>query len=193
MANIELLGFAQSTYVRTVRLVCEEKSIQYTLLPLEFRAESHRAVHPFLRMPVMRHGDLVLFETLAIATYLNEQFAGTDLAAGTAAERARMYQWISAACDYVYKGVVARLAKADATDPKALADALELLQPLDDALLRRKFLAGDALTLADLFLMPMLSYANSAAGTADWLTALPRLAAWLRRLEDQPAALATAA
>lgn len=78
MATVDLFGYAPSTYVRTARLVCEEKEIAYSLVPLEFRADSHRDVHPFLKMPALRHGDTVLFETLAIAIYLNEQFPGPD-------------------------------------------------------------------------------------------------------------------
>ena len=41
-------------------MVCEEKGVPYTLSPLEFRAESHHALHPFLRMPVLRAGELRL-------------------------------------------------------------------------------------------------------------------------------------
>jgi len=56
MRQIELFGFAGSTYVRTARMVCEEKNIDYRLRPLEFRQESHRALHRFLRMPARRAG-----------------------------------------------------------------------------------------------------------------------------------------
>ena len=192
MATVELFGFAQSTYVRTARLVCEYKSIDYVLLPLEFGQESHRIVHPFLRMPAMRHSKLLLFETLAIATYLNEQFPGPNLAAGTAAKRAHILQWISAANDYVYQGVVAKLAKAESIDPKIVDATVPLLRPFDQALAQHDYLVGDTLTLADLFLFPMLSYTNAAVATPEWLAPLPQIATWLHRLEKHPSTIATA-
>jgi glutathione S-transferase len=63
MQHVELFGFAGSTCVRTARMACIEKHVEHQLKPLEFRADSHRALHPFLRMPVLRAGELVLYET----------------------------------------------------------------------------------------------------------------------------------
>jgi glutathione S-transferase len=34
MSKVEIIGFAPSTYVRVVRMVCEEKGIDYELRPL---------------------------------------------------------------------------------------------------------------------------------------------------------------
>ncbi len=188
MPTVELFGFAPSTYVRTARLICEEKDIEYSLLPLEFRKESHRKLHPYLRMPVLRHGKLVLFETLAIATYLNERFPGPDLNAGTVTERAQIGQWISAASDYFYKGIVGEIAKSETVDPKVIEDAVSLLLPANQALAKREFLVGDELTLADLFLLPMLLYTNTAIARSDWLSTVPHVADWLKRLEARPSA-----
>ena len=47
MKHVEIFGFAGSTYVRTARMVCEEKQVDYQLQPLEFGQESHRAPHPW--------------------------------------------------------------------------------------------------------------------------------------------------
>jgi glutathione S-transferase len=94
MNAVTLYGFPGSTYVRTARMVCEEKRIPYTLSPLEFRSESHRALHPFLRMPAMRAGDVLLFETLAIATYLDGTGEARPLQPAAPPDRARMLQWV---------------------------------------------------------------------------------------------------
>ncbi len=192
MATVELFGFAPSTYVRTARMVCEEKGIEYSLLPLDFGKESHRALHPYLRMPVLRHGALLLFETLAIATYLNEGFPGPDLNAGTVTERARIGQWISAASDYIYEGIVGEILKLETIDPKTIQDAVSLLLPVEETLAKHDFLVGGEITLADLFLFPMLSYANTAIGKADWLSTLPHVAQWLKHLETRPSVEKTA-
>jgi glutathione S-transferase len=57
MANVEIIGFAPSTYVRAVRMVCEEKDIPYDLKPAAPHAPDVTAIHPFGKIPVMRHGD----------------------------------------------------------------------------------------------------------------------------------------
>jgi glutathione S-transferase len=71
MSQVEVFGFAPSTYVQTALLVAAEKGIPALLLPLEFGAESHRQLHPYAKMPVMRHGLVRLYETAAIAIYLD--------------------------------------------------------------------------------------------------------------------------
>src|ERR1700761_3580208 len=72
----EILGSARSTYTWAVRMVCEEKGIAYRLTETSLGAPELRAIHPLGKMPVLRHGAIELFESKAIATYLDRSFAG---------------------------------------------------------------------------------------------------------------------
>src|SRR5437763_538326 len=74
MSKVEIMGLPQSTYVRVVRMVCEEKGIAYELTPVPPHSETINAIHPFGKMPTMRHGDVELCESKAIATYLDRMF-----------------------------------------------------------------------------------------------------------------------
>jgi glutathione S-transferase len=76
MRKPEIIGSARSTYTRVVCMVCEEKAIEYTLTETALRAPELLAIHPFGKMPVLRHGDVELFESKAIATYLDRAFPG---------------------------------------------------------------------------------------------------------------------
>jgi len=76
MPKPEIIGSVRSTYTRVVCMVCEEKAIQYVLTEKPLRAPAILAIHPFGKMPVLRHGDVELFESKAIATYLDRSFAG---------------------------------------------------------------------------------------------------------------------
>lgn len=180
MKHIELFGFAGSTYVRTARMVCAEKHVDYELKPLEFRQPSHRALHPFLRMPVLRVGDLVLCESLAIATYLDDAFDGPALVPNTPVGRARMLQWISTCSDYVYTDLVQALLKAEDPSDDDLATARRDLEVLDQQLARGPFLLGDELYLCDLFLAPMIDFAQGRRATL--LAGLEGLSAWHQRI-----------
>lgn len=57
-----------------------------------------------------------------------------------------------------------------------------LLEPLARALRNHPYLAGDELSLADLFVLPMVIFANRAIPDARLFTALPDLAQWYGRL-----------
>ncbi len=74
MTKPEIIGSIKSTYTRVVCMVCEEKGIEYVLTEMPLRAPEILAIHPFGKMPVLRHGDVELFESKAIATYLDEAF-----------------------------------------------------------------------------------------------------------------------
>ncbi len=163
MPDIEIHGFAQSTYVRTVRMACVEKGVGHDLVPLDFRSESHRTLHPFLRMPVMRDGEVVLFESLAIASYIDESRDGPALQPADPLGRARMLTWVTASMDYVHRTLLRPHLEAEVLTPEQLAAARGDLEVVDRALSRGPFLLGDALTLADLFLAPMVAYAEGQA------------------------------
>jgi len=172
MADVVIYGDARSSYVWTVRLACEEKGIAYDLEPVDLKSEEHLARHPFAKMPALRHGDFVLYETSAICRYLDASFGGPALKPVRADERAVMEQWISALNAYFYDPLIRRYVlqyvfpqgaggKPDrAVIDAALAEARPRLAALDAALKGRKFLVGDALSIADLLMAPILFYAR---------------------------------
>src|SRR5579863_930612 len=94
MAKVEIFGIPQSSYTRVVRMVCEEKGIDYELKPVPPHSPEVLAIHPFGKVPVMRHGDLVLCESKAIATYLARAFPGPQLIPAEPRLAAVTEQWI---------------------------------------------------------------------------------------------------
>lgn len=79
-----LFGADYSVYVRIVRLVLAEKGIDYDLVPVDIFAESgpppgYLDRHPFGRIPAFEHEGFRLYETGAIARYIDEAFPGISL------------------------------------------------------------------------------------------------------------------
>ena len=95
MPNVEIIGPAPSTYTRAVRMVCEEKSIPYDLKQSPPHSTDVDAIHPFGKVPVMRHGDFELCESKAIATYLDLTFPGPKLIPTDPRHAALTEQWVS--------------------------------------------------------------------------------------------------
>jgi len=190
MTPIKIFGFAGSTYVRTARAICLEKGIPHDLVPVQFRSDSHRARHPFLKMPAIEHEGHTFFETLAIATYLDGLKQSPPLQPSGATERATMMQWISVAMDYLYRDLVAALLVDTIPDDAAHAAARDL-DILEQRLTKGGYLAGDNVSLADLFVAPMVAFAEAkdprfAPGTR---AALKR---WLTNMAARESLKATA-
>jgi glutathione S-transferase len=76
MSDLVVYGFPRSTFVNIVRMVLTHKDVAYKFhdLEAEMGKPSHLALHPFNRVPILRHGDFTLYETSAIVTYLDETF-----------------------------------------------------------------------------------------------------------------------
>jgi glutathione S-transferase len=189
MSPITLFGFPGSTYVRTARMACVEKGVPHTVAPLEFRAESHRALHPYLKMPAMDHDGFRLFETLAIVTYVDALDARTPLLPSDARARARSMQWVSAAVDYFY-GDLVRVLLEDTLAEGAAQKIARDLDVVDRALAENDFFAGDRPSIADLFVAPMVAF---AAGKGHGPEKRQHLARWLEAVSSRPSFTETAA
>ena len=97
MSDPVVIGFPRSTFVHIPRLVLTHKAVPYTFRDLEpeMGSPTHLAMHPFNRVPILQHGDLILYEASAIAIYIDETFEKPALQPKTVRGRAVMNQWIS--------------------------------------------------------------------------------------------------
>ena len=203
MADVTIYGPSASTYVRTARLACAEKGISHELAPVEMGSEAHGKLHPFRKVPAMRHGDLVVYETSAIGRYIDAAFKGPALQPADLKARARMDQWISAVSDYCYQAMIREIViqrfvvpmrggKPDEAMIKAAWPKVEhQLGVLDAASKDAPYLTGGALSLADLFLLPIVFYVKLQPEGGPLLAKHKALSAWFDRMAARPSFGAT--
>jgi len=198
MPKPEILGSSRSSYTRVIRMVCEEKGIEYTLTETPLRAPELFAIHPFGRMPVLRHGDFELCESKAIATYLDRGFSGAQLIPSDLHLAALTEQWISL-INTTFDNTLIRTFLFAYISPKT-ADgmpnraAIEAVMPavrqqlavLDNALSKTGYLVGDQFTLADIFLLPILFYVRLLPEGSQALNAATHLTEYYDRHAARP-------
>src|SRR6476660_9842600 len=114
-------GFPRSTFVNIVRLILTHKDVTYQFHDLEpvMGKPDHLALHPFNRVPILRHGDLTIYETSAIAVYVDEAFDGAHLTPKDFKTRARMNQWVSAVNSYYYPYMIYHVTHERLVFPRA--------------------------------------------------------------------------
>jgi glutathione S-transferase len=171
-------------------MVAIEKGISYELVPIAYGSAEHQAMHPFKKIPVVEHEGRLLTEGLAITGYLDEAFAGPALQPVDPWARARMRSWMSLCADYVFRDVVRGLPRGRAPSAEELDAAAVVLGTVDGLIGDSEYLAGDELTLADLYLAPQASNAREKA--PELLKPLERLTRWLSVIERRPSFLRTA-
>jgi glutathione S-transferase len=104
MSEVTLYGFPRSVYVQMAGIVLTHHEVAYAFYDLEteMNTPAHLALHPFERVPILRHDDFTLYETGAIVGYVDEVFGSCRLTPSDPQLRARMSQWISAVNGYYY-------------------------------------------------------------------------------------------
>jgi len=198
MATVEIYGVAPSSYVRAIRIACEEKGVPYELKQVPPHSPEVNAIHPFGKIPVMRHGDFELCESKAIATYLDRVFDGPALFPADPRDLAKAEQWVSMInIDFdphllrTYGFAYIFPKTADKQPNRAVIDAAvpkmqQQVAVLDQAVAKTGFLAGDRFTFADMNLMPVLYYLRMFSEGAAAMHGAKNLAGYYDRHAARP-------
>jgi glutathione S-transferase len=201
MSELIVYGFPRSTFVNIVRLVLTHKKMPYRFhdLESEMGKPTHLALHPFNRVPILRHDDFTVYETSAIVTYLEEIFPKPALQPTSARDRARMNQWISAVNSYYYPYMIYHVSHERnvfpelgiPSDEKVVAHAIPRIEVALTVAERQlahgnDYLLGSEVSLADFYLLPS-TYSFSFAPEAKALYAkYPAFCRWRERVEGLP-------
>ena len=95
MDKIQIVGVPQSNYVWAVCTACEEKGVPYEIVPVRPHTPDIDPLHPLGKIPGMRHGDVALCESKAIATYIDRTFPGPQLVPEDVRGAVEVEQWVS--------------------------------------------------------------------------------------------------
>jgi glutathione S-transferase len=191
MADVIVHGIPPSSYTRTVRMVCTEKGLTHELVIPNLGDDAYLRMHPYRKVPVIDHGGVRIYETTAIIRYLDEVGTGPSLLPATARDRATMESWLSVLNCYVYPAVIRDIvlgyifpkgpdgkpdtAAIEAAVPRARSD----LKLLDEQLAGRDFIAGPAISLADLAFAPVVASLTQTPVKDAVLGDAPNVLRWL--------------
>jgi len=196
-----------SPFARATLATLEEKGVAYRVAPVapgSLRTSDHLARHPFGRVPVLEHNGFSLYETQAILRYLDRVLPTPALTPTDPRAAARMDQALNISDWYLFQGVANVIGFHRIVRPRlmglppdeaAIAEAVpkahvvvgELARLLGD----NPYLAGGALSLADLLVASQMDF---IALTPEWsAVSAPHqnLAAWLARVSARPSMQAT--
>jgi glutathione S-transferase len=194
----EIIGSLRSTYARAVCMVCEEKGIEYVLTERPLHAPEILAIHPFGKMPVLRHGDVELFESKAIATYLDRSFPAPHVFPSDPYLAALTEQWVSLVNTVMDRTLIRTYLFAyiasKTTDGQPDQAAIEAVMPavreqigvLDKAVSESGYLVDGQFTFADINLLPILYRVQQFPEGAQVLAGATHLASYYQRHAARP-------
>src|SRR5712691_4951811 len=199
MSRLRIYGIARTRAFRAL-WIANELGLDYEHVPVEIgeagaRKPDYLAINPNGRLPAIDDGGFTLWESLAITLYLAKKHGRLYPTALEGEPKA--WQWTLWSVQEVDRGVniwslhAVRLPPAY-RDPQRLAEALKVLaglfNVLEGALADRSYLLGEDFTVADLNVAAVISRPVDMD-----LSGTPRLADWLARCLERPAARAARA
>ena len=195
---ITLYGISASRAFRCLWML-EELGVPYQREKLDYRGSALRtpeylAINPNARIPALKDGDLVLWESMAINLYLARRYGrDTGLWPDSTGSEGLAWQWSFWVMTEVEQALLTvlmhtRVLPPEKRDPDRVSRGRGILRGpfaiLDRALTGRDFLVDGRFTVADLNVASVLSWARPARYP---LEELANLDAWLRRCLDRPA------
>ena len=184
--------FAQGV-VRDLRArwALEEAGLDYRVRLLgQQRPPEYLREQPFDQVPILRDGDLCIFETGAIAQYIGEK--SESLLPRDAQGKFRAIQWTYAALNSVEPAILNLLLIdlfykgeewATLRRPGAEEFVKLKLQRVSDWLGDKAWLEGERFTIGDLVMVTVLRFLRHT----DLVAQIPNLAAYVKRGEARPA------
>ena len=193
---LKIYGNPMSTCTRKVLMTCAETETPHEFVLVDFakgehRGPAHLARQPFGQVPALEDDGFAMYESRAMARYINDK-AGGKLVPSDLKQRAAMDQWISVetsnftphAMKFIFEHVFKRPQGAEALE--GAAKSLETaLGAMDKRLAESPYLAGDAITLADIGYMPYVDYAMNTPAKAIF-EKFPNVMAWWKRVSERP-------
>jgi len=164
-----------STSVRRVAVVLEEKCVPYELVFVDLDKREHKSAaflekNPFGQVPYIDDDGFILFESRAIARYIAAKYAGQGtqllppagdlqkLAKFEQAASMELTQFEPSSSGVLLENVFKKYLGLGDPDPKVVQNFIATLNAKLDVyeriLSKSKYLAGDEVTLADLFHLP---------------------------------------
>jgi glutathione S-transferase len=194
-----LFGFDTSTYTQILRLVLAEKGVACDYVQVADWSGYRKRVdygelHPFSMVPVFDHAGLRIYESLAIARYIDAAFGDPPLQPADPLSLARMHQIISIHDNYARRPWVSVIAAQrnfvrllgavadEAAIARVLPDAVRAAEALDVLLAERP---GDNVDLADLYLVPATAFFSETAEGAEIIASCPGLRDWWQVMRNR--------
>lgn len=204
--SVHIIGVHFSALVRAVLLCCEEKNIPYSSgmtfqeQPIALRTDALKALNPMGKIPVLVHDEFILSETQSILRYLDNQFTGASLQGTNPKHKAQIDQWC-AVFNHQSDLILVRQYLLEFAFPKGengqvRMDVVDEATPAVEAHLKilsqvlgnRLFWVGEAFSLADCLLLPILDYLESLPHSTQLFSQAENLIAYVQHLRLRPSA-----
>ncbi|KAJ7662045.1 glutathione S-transferase [Mycena polygramma] len=200
---LKIHGHSRSTCTKRVAVVLLEKNVKFELIPTtDLKTDVYKnTMQPFGQVPVLEDEGYFLFESRAIGRYIALKYAdqgtpnlipiGGDLRVTGNFEKAMAIEatQFTVAEQLIFEAVIKAMVDPKATPDEAVIARLstqfkEKMKAYEIILSKTKYLAGDDVTLADLYHLPYMQAVVNKFGS-EILADTPKVASWFNAISSR--------
>jgi glutathione S-transferase len=171
----------------------EETGLAYETKVLDYattmKSAEFLAINPMGKVPVIKHGSVIVTETPAICAYLAETFPEIGLAPQTSEERAAYYRWLFFAAGPLEQALGLKMLKIEVTAESerslGCGNPQTTLDVLAQAVSASSYICGERFTAADVYIGSHISFGTRFGMFEE----RSEFTAYLERVINRPAKL----
>lgn len=186
--KVLVYSYRRCPFAMRVRIALHEKGVAFETREEDLKNKSSELLrlHPEGRVPLLVHGDQVVYESAIITEYIEESFPTPALMPRDAGGRAEVRLW-TYWCNMFFKPDVDRLKYGKSRFPADECVGIEAnvqthLKKLESAL-SGEWLVGAGFSLGDIHVFPFARQLFAVKPEPLFLKEYPRIKAWIGRLE----------
>jgi glutathione S-transferase len=178
---------------KIIRWMLEETGLAYETKVLDYattmKSAEFLAINPMGKVPVIKHGSVIVTETPAICAYLAETFPEIGLAPQTSEERAAYYRWLFFAAGPLEQALGLKMLKIEVTAESerslGCGNPQTTLDVLAQAVSASSYICGERFTAADVYIGSHISFGTRFGMFEE----RSEFTAYLERVINRPAKL----
>jgi glutathione S-transferase len=192
MADLTLVSFDLCPYVQRAAIALSEKGVPFRRVDVDLsnKPEWFRTISPLGKVPLLRVGNDVLFESAAIVEYL-EETTPHPLHPHDPIERAKHRAWMEFG-----SSILAYIWVLETTpDPATFGAKLDVLKDkfkrIENTLTSGPYFAGTRLSFVDVVFAPVFRYFDTFERFMDLglFETVPKVTAWRAALAKRPSVI----
>jgi glutathione S-transferase len=192
MADLTLVSYDLCPYVQRAAIVLAEKGVAFRRVDIDLADKPawFRAISPLGKVPLLRVGDDVLFESAAIVEYLEETHAH-PLHPAAPLERAKHRAWMEFGSSVLADIWVLETAPDRATFVAKRDVLRDKFKRIEGMLTCGPYFAGPRFSLVDVVFAPVFRYFETFERFVDLglFEAVPRVSTWRATLAKRPSVI----